>query len=481
VWRLTCPGPPCGAKGTEAALSSDGMSGCFEIPGPTSPLAVGQKQRYLCVPTFQIDAGDVLHNVPVAFQTWGTLNPDKDNAILACHPISGNANVEEWWTPLFGPGHVLDTSKYFIVCCNAIGSPYGTLSPLTRKGGEDVSGGTWKCSPHVHAPDEQTEQLWWGPDLPKTTIRDDVRLQKHVLDFLGVEQLACVMGGSMGGATSLEWPLCFPVRFPSSPDALVTMAPEQKPYVRSIVVLAASARHSAWCIAWCEIQRQAIEADTRYQHGRYLLRDPPSGGLAAARMCALMTYRQPHSFERRFSRLRGKSNMTSAPNDSQASTLMEEGGEGDIEEDVAKIREPQAQEQYAVQSYLHHHGAKFLTRFDALCYIHLSDKLDSHDVTRDRASWSQDTSSESATLNGVLRHLGKAPNSPRMLVLSVTSDMLYTPAEQKAIHDAVPASELVHIESSEGHDGFLIEYPQIDRAIREFMERLNVSHNSSAL
>ena len=137
------------------------MAGCFEIPGPTSPLAVGQKQRYLCVPTFQIDAGDVLHNVPVAFQTWGTLNPDKDNAILACHPISGNANVEEWWTPLFGPGHVLDTSKYFIVCCNAIGSPYGTLSPLTRKGGEDVSGGTWKCSPHVHAPDEQTEQLWW--------------------------------------------------------------------------------------------------------------------------------------------------------------------------------------------------------------------------------------------------------------------------------------------------------------------------------
>ena len=286
------------------------------------------------------------------------------------------------------------------------------------------------------------------------------------------------MGGSMGGATSLEWPLCFPVRTPSSPDA-ITSTSSDKPYVRSIVVLAASPRHSAWCIAWCEIQRQAIEADTRFNGGRYLLRDPPQGGLAAARMCALMTYRQPHSFERRFSRMRGKSNLAPSPpkEESQASSLMEEGGDEDV--DVSKISQPHAQEQYAVQPYLHHHGTKFLTRFDALCYIHLSNKLDSHDVTRDRESWASDAKDDATVLKGVLGHLNKPRNSPHVLILSVTSDMLYTPAEQASIHDAIPTSELVHIESAEGHDGFLIEYPQIDRAIRAFMERLNVSHASS--
>ena len=141
--------------------------------------------------------------------------------------------------------------------------------------------------------------------------------------------------------------------------------------------------------------------------------------------------------------------------------------------------QPQAQEQYAVQSYLHHHGTKFLTRFDALCYIHLSNKLDSHDVTRDRESWASGAKDDATVLKGVLGHLNKPRNSPHVLILSVTSDMLYTPAEQASIHDAIPTSELVHIESAEGHDGFLIEYPQIDRAIRAFMERLNVSHASS--
>lgn len=451
----------------------------FEIPGPTSPLAVGRAQRYLCVPSFELESGDVLHNVPVAFKTWGTLDAAKSNVVLVCHPISGSADVQEWWTPLFGPGHVLDTTKYFVVCCNAIGSPYGTLSPLTRKGGEDVSGSTWTCSPHVHAPLEQDEQVWWGADLPRTTIRDDVRLQKHVLEYLGVEQLACVMGGSMGGATSLEWPLCYPVRFPPSRNTMPSSVRTQKPYVRSIVVLAASARHSAWCIAWCEIQRQSIAADTRFKGGHYLLREPPNDGLAAARMCALMTYRQPHSFERRFSRLRGKHNMEPPKNDSQASSIMEEGGGGEDMANVAQIKEPQAQEQYAVQSYLHHHGTKFLSRFDAMCYIHLSDKLDSHDVACDRESWSPVASSDDAVLRGVLGQLANAPNAPRVLILSVTSDMLYTPAEQKLIHDAIASSELVHIESSEGHDGFLIEYPQIEKAIHAFVERLHVPASSA--
>ncbi|WFD23479.1 homoserine O-acetyltransferase [Malassezia equina] len=449
------------------------MAAPIEIPGPTSPLAVGLSQRYLLLPTFELESGTVLHRVPVAFQTWGELNATRTNALLVCHPISGNANVAEWWEPLFGEGRVLDPKRYFIVCCNAIGSPYGTLSPLTRKGGELWDEGRWVCAPHVHAPHEQDTETWWGPDLPPTTIRDDVRLQKHVLDYLGVQQLASVMGGSMGGATALEWPLCFPVRTPLTSDALVHASSDDTPYVRSIVVLAASPRHSAWCIAWCEIQRQAIEADTRFRDGHYLLRDPPSAGLAAARMCALMTYRQPQSLERRFSRLRGKSNL--APQGpSQASSLMEEGGD-DITPSPS-ITQPQAREQYAVQSYLHHHGAKFLTRFDALCYLHLSDKLDAHDVSRDRAAWAGNVDNDTDVLSGVLSHLGTSPVKPHVLVLSVTSDMLYTPEEQMWIHKSIPGSHLVHIESTEGHDGFLIEYPQIQRAIYAFLSQYGASN-----
>lgn len=153
------------------------MHGPTEIAGPTSPLATGLKQRYLVVPKFRLENGVELSNVPIAFQTWGQLNPaTKANVILVCHPISGNADVSEWWSPLFGAGNVLDPEKYLIVCCNAIGSPYGTLSPLTRKGGEEMSAdGTWTCPPHVKDPNGQDTETWWGADLPPTTLRDDVR------------------------------------------------------------------------------------------------------------------------------------------------------------------------------------------------------------------------------------------------------------------------------------------------------------------
>lgn len=152
------------------------MSNVFEIPGPTSPLAVNLTQRYLVVPSFTLESGEELRNVPIAFKTWGELNSERNNAVLVCHPISGHADTAEWWSPLFGDGKVLDPSKYFVVSCNAIGSPYGSLSPLTRKGGEDIAAdGTWTCSPHVHAPMEQDTQIWWGSDLPHSTIRDDVQ------------------------------------------------------------------------------------------------------------------------------------------------------------------------------------------------------------------------------------------------------------------------------------------------------------------
>ena len=446
----------------------------FEVPGPTTHLCGGIDQRYLIVPEFMLESGHVLVNVPVAFKTWGQLNSTRDNVLLVCHPISGSADVADWWGPLFGPGHMLDPERYFIVCCNTIGSPYGTASPLTRRGGEQVQAdGSWACAPHVRSPSEPTH---WGADFPNSTVRDDVRLHKLVLDYLGVEQLAVVLGGSMGGMASLEWPLCFPVRNPRSENHLAAAKPGEKPYVRSTVLLATAARHSGWCIAWSETQRTIIQGDARFHGGHYRLLDQPASGLSAARMCALMTYRQPESFERRFSRMRGKQNVQQAQQradpQTQASSIMEEG-EDTLDESVGNIRDAQEREQYAVQSYLKHHGNKFVQRFDALCYIHLTHKLDSHDIARERASWVTGSAQvlspgDEEVLAGVLHKLGTSPVAPRVLVLSVTSDMLYTPQEQLYIHHNTPRSQFVFIESSEGHDGFLLEYPQIERAMLAF-------------
>lgn len=147
----------------------------FEIPGPTSPFAVNLDQRYLIVPEFTLESGHQLTNAPVAFQTWGKLNAEGTNVILVCHAISGNALANVWWDTMVGPGHVIDTNKYFVVCCNALGSPYGTASPVTRRGGEELHDGQWKEPPFVRASQKQTEVLWWASDFPQTTLRDDVR------------------------------------------------------------------------------------------------------------------------------------------------------------------------------------------------------------------------------------------------------------------------------------------------------------------
>ena len=147
----------------------------FEIAGPTSPFAVQLDQRYLVLPELPLESGKTLVNAPIAFKTYGTLNAQGTNAVLVCHAISGNALAAEWWDSLVGPGKVIDTNTFFVVCCNALGSPYGSASPVTRRGGEDVRNGAWRAAPFVHAPEAQTERQWWGADFPQTTLRDDVQ------------------------------------------------------------------------------------------------------------------------------------------------------------------------------------------------------------------------------------------------------------------------------------------------------------------
>ncbi|HPS77727.1 MAG TPA: homoserine O-acetyltransferase [Thermoanaerobaculaceae bacterium] len=221
----------------------------------TRHLALGER--------FELECGETLPAVQVAFRTWGRLDPGGDNGVLICHALTGSADADRWWQPLVGPGRALDTDRDFIVCSNVLGSCYGTTGPASKRSGS---------------------RRYWGPDFPPVTVRDMVRLQARLLDALGVRRLRLAIGGSLGGMQVLEWAATFPDR------------------VDAIVPIAAPGRHSAWAIGLSEAQRAAIEADPLWEAGRYRQTAHPAAGLAAARMVAMCTYRSWESFGLRFGR-----------------------------------------------------------------------------------------------------------------------------------------------------------------------------------
>ncbi|KAF5390437.1 hypothetical protein D9757_005216 [Collybiopsis confluens] len=394
-------------------------------------------QSSIIVPRFTLECSAELREVPVAYKTWGTLNEARDNVMIICHAFTGSADVSDWWGPLMGSGKAFDPRRYFVFCANVLGSPYGTASPIS------INPDTGKI---------------YGPDFPPTSIRDDIRLHKLVLDHLGVNSVAVVIGGSMGGMAVLEWPLCTP---PS--------------YVKHIVPLATSARHSAWCISWGEAQRQSIYSDPGYLDGYYTTQ--PASGLAAARMSALLTYRSRDSFESRFGR------KAQLQKESRQSPLTPPGSpkiQANHDARVAhndgyrnsKVSSPLTERPllqsspstiFSAQSYLRYQGDKFIARFDANCYIHITRKLDTHDIARDRALKGEN---EDAAFVRILSTL-----PARALVISISTDGLFTPSEQQEIAAHIPGAELVTVQSPDGHDGFLLEFEQINTHIMRFLKR----------
>lgn len=325
--------------------------------------------------------------------------------MVICHALTGSADVEDWWGPLMGPGLVFDSSRYFIFCANVLGSPYGTASPLSTN---------------------PATGLAYGPAFPSTCPRDDVRLQKIVLDQLGVRSIAVVIGGSMGGMACLEYPLVTPPG-----------------YVRHIVPIATCPRHSAWGISWGEAQRQSIYSDPKYQEGDYSQEDPPATGLAAARMAALLTYRSRDSFESRFGRRQTPPTPTvvASEDEVQAATLRAVAAHNDGHH-LKRLPAPAPRPPstiFSAQSYLRYQGEKFVSRFDANCYIHLTRKMDAHDVDYGREA--------SGGLAGI-------PDGA--LVVAISSDGLFMLTEQQEMVEAMPQARLVVIESADGHDGFLL-------------------------
>ncbi|MCJ1437003.1 homoserine O- acetyltransferase [Xylographa pallens] len=448
---------------------------------PENPFAsLIPDQKIAIIPFFTLESGVQLHNVPIAYSFRGTLSSNRDNAMVICHALTGSADVSDWWGPLMGGGgRAFDITRFFVVCLNSLGSPYGSASPVTYKDGDP-------------------DQGRYGPEFPLTTVRDDVNIHKLVLDDLGIRQIAAVVGGSMGGMLVLEY------------------AYFGKDYVRTIVPIATSSRHSAWGISWGEAQRQSIYCDPKYEDGYYSFDDPPLSGLGAARMSALLTYRSRDSFESRFGRnipdRSRKQNIDenqrpSTPseahwavhndghkatrrsgvttNGSRASTLPTNGVMNtpnvDPNSPAISSTDPQfhgtttleatpllvpglerATTYFSAQSYLRYQGQKFVKRFDSNCYIAITRKLDTHDVSRHRVP-----PNTSDAISTALSQIEQPT-----LVLGIESDGLFTFAEQQELAASIPNAKLRTIDSPEGHDAFLLQFEQVNNHILEFFREV---------
>lgn len=274
----------------------------------------------------QLDSGATLEHWQIAYQTYGSLNESRSNAVLVCHALTGDQYVASrnpvtgkggWWTAMIGPGKPVDTDRFFVICANVLGGCMGTTGPAST-------------NPETGKP--------WGLAFPMVTIRDMVRAQAHLIDSLGIDSLFCVAGGSMGGMQVLQWAASYPTR------------------VFSALPLATAAKHSAQNIAFHEVGRQAVMADPDWRQGRYLDEGTrPAKGLSVARMGAHITYLSEPALHRKFGR---KLQERSAP------TFTFDAD-------------------FQVESYLRYQGISFVERFDANSYLYVTRAMDYFDLGAD--------------------------------------------------------------------------------------------------
>jgi homoserine O-acetyltransferase len=348
----------------------------------------------------RMDCGERLSPVTVAYETYGELNAAADNAILVCHALTGSAHAAGlstddpksagWWDSFIGDGKTLDTRKYFVICSNFLGGCYGTT-------------GSVSSDPKSGKP--------YGLRFPQMTVRDMVRVEKKLIDFLGVKQLRTVIGGSLGGMQALEWGVMYP-------DT-----------VRTIIPIATSSQHSPWGIGLNDIARQAIMNDPAWREGDYYQSGQPERGLSLARQIAMISYRSDISFLDRFHRERISSNGHTAKTRFGAKNL------------------------FQIESYLRYQGKKLVDRFDANTYIYISHAMDLHDIAYER---------------GALEEVLAAIKIPTLCV-GINTDVLYPVHEQKRLASQLVRSTYREIDSPYGHDAFLIEYEQLGKFVTEFL------------
>jgi homoserine O-acetyltransferase len=389
MFEITNPMKSIARCQSHAAASS-------EADSPRSPVLRLPESQPLA-----LDSGTSLAPLQIAYQTYGTLNAERSNAILICHALTGDQHVASihpvtgkkgWWATMVGPGKPIDTERYFVIGTNVLGGCMGTTGPAAT-------------NPATGRP--------YGLDFPVVTIRDMVRAQALVIDHLGIDQLLCVAGGSMGGMQVLQWAASYPER------------------VFSAMPIATASRHSSQNIAFHEVGRQAIMADPNWRGGRYLDEGvSATKGLAVARMAAHITYLSEKALQDKFGR-----NLQNR----EAHTFSFDAD-------------------FQVENYLRYQGSSFVDRFDANSYLYVTRACDYFDLAAD--------------YGGSLA-LAFKNTQTRFCVVSFTSDWLYPTSASRAIVHALNAGgasvSFVEIASDKGHDAFLLEEPDFLATTRGFL------------
>ena len=352
----------------------------------------------------KLDCGKTISDFPLAYETYGTLNENKDNAILVFHALTGDqfvtgtnpvTNKEGWWVTAVGPGKAIDTNKYFVICANVIGGCMGSWGPSNNN--------------------KETNQPY-GLDFPVITIKDIVKAQESLLDYLGIKKLLCATGGSMGGMQLLQFCATFPDK------------------TFSAIPIACSASHSAQNIALNELARQAIMADPVWNGGKYFLKNTqPKNGLAVARMVGHISYLSDQGLQEKFGRkLQEKADYEFSFN-----------------------------ADFQVESYLRHQGNTFVERFDANSILYITRAMDYFDLSKQ--------------FKGGLVEAFKKQKT-KFLVISFSSDWLYKTKENKDIVIALNASgadvSYSEIVTDKGHDSFLVDEPEFLKTLKGFIDSM---------
>jgi homoserine O-acetyltransferase/O-succinyltransferase len=339
-----------------------------------------------------LESGEKLGPISITYETYGKLNVDKSNAILIVHALSGDAHVagpDGWWNNLVGPGKGIDTDKYFVICSNVLGGCKGSTGPAS-------------INPKTGKP--------YGISFPLITISDMVQAQKHLIDYLGIEKLLSVIGGSMGGMQVLQWMVSYPSR------------------ICSAIPIATTLKHTPQQIAFNEVGRQAVMADPDWRNGDYYDLSPPAKGLAVARMIGHITYMSDVSMTEKFGR---KTRADKEP--------FKFGAD------------------FEVEGYLRNRGDNFVKRFDPNSYLYITKAIDLFNILN------------RYSLGSVFKGL-----AAKVLVIAFKSDWLYPAYQSQEIVKACKLAGVnasyCEINSIYGHDSFLLEIEQEAPLIGNFLK-----------
>lgn len=351
--------------------------------------------------------GSTIKNFPIAYQTYGKLNADKSNAILICHALTGDQYVASkhpitgkkgWWDFMIGKGKSIDTERFFVISSNILGGCMGSFGPKSI--------------------DPKTKKAF-GLNFPMVTIQDMVNAQKLLIEHFKISKLHAVIGGSTGGMQALAWSVLYPKQ------------------VNLVIPIASSYRHTPQNIAFHEVGRQAIMADSNWSNGSYSSANSyPHKGLAVARMTAHITYLSQKALQQKFGRNLQDKNSLSFSFDKD----------------------------FEVESYLHHQGYSFVERFDPNSYLYITKAVDYFDLETDFGG----------NLSGAFANFAQQNKTGKFCLISFNDDWLFPPSEMKKIAKSLIGCDInvssISLDTQAGHDSFLIQNEQLQQTISSFIK-----------